>query len=158
MLNRTIAKIFAIVLQYNSTLRIILWQNVKKKNIYIYIYIYILFTPFLFSFLFSLFLLFSVSPSLLSPLYGPKRHLFSLFLLWLWFLAVMVVVFGCDRSLKGVVGCGWVRCGLWVVGRRGCGSVVVVDRHGCGLWVVDRHGCGLWIGVVGSWSWIGELG
>ena len=95
----------------------------------------------------------------------------------------MVVVFGCDRSLKGVVGHGWVRCGLWVVGRRGCGSVVVVDRRGwvrcgvwvgvvvgCGLWVMDRRG---WVVVVdrragmkrvvgrgsaaegGRWSWIG---
>ena len=80
--------------------------------------------------------------------------------------------FGCDRSLKGVVGRGWVRCGLWVVGRRGCGSVVVVDRHGCGLWVVDRRGCGLWVvgcesawlgrgrgsaswDEAGRWSWIG---
>ena len=100
-----------------------------------------------------------------------QRHLFSLFLLWLWFLAVMVVVFGCARSLKGVVGRGWVRCRLWVMGRRGCGSVVVVDRRGCGLWVVDRCGCGLWVvdrragmkRVVGRgsaveggrWSWIG---
>ena len=33
-----------------------------------------------------------------------------------------------------------VGCGLWVVGRRCCGSVVVVDRRGCGLWVVDRRG------------------
>ena len=57
----------------------------------------------------------------------------------------MVVVFGYDRSLKGVVGHGWVRCGLWVVGRRGCGSVVVVDRRGCGLWVMDRRG---WVVVV----------
>ena len=80
----------------------------------------------------------------------------------------MVVVFGCARSLKGVVGHGWVRCGLWVVGRRCCGSVVVVDWRGCGLWVGVVVGCGLWIGmvvgcgmwigVVGSWSWIGELG
>ena len=99
-----------------------------------------------------------------------QRHLFSLSLLWLWFLAVMVVVFGCARSLKGVVGRGWVRCGLWVVGRRGCGSVVVVDRRGCGLWVMDRRG---WVVVVdrrarmkrvigrgsaaegGRWLWIG---
>ena len=83
----------------------------------------------------------------------------------------MVVVFGCARSLKGVVGRGWVRCGLWVVGRRGCGSVVVVDRRGCGLWVMDRRG---WVVVVdrrarmkrvigrgsaaegGRWSWIGS--
>ena len=78
-----------------------------------------------------------------------------------------------------VVGRGWVRCGLWVMGRRGCGSVVVVDRRGCGLWVVDRCGCGLWVvdrrGWVvvvdrraevgrgrgsaaegGRWSWIGS--
>ena len=40
-----------------------------------------------------------------------------------------------------------VGCGLWVVGRRCCGSVVVVDRRGCGLWVVDRRG-----GVVGRGS------
>ena len=38
-----------------------------------------------------------------------------------------------------------VGCGLWVVGRRCCGSVVVVDRRGCGLWVVDRRG---WVVVV----------
>ena len=80
------------------------------------------------------------------------------------------MVFGCARSLKGVVGRGWVRCRLWVVGRRCCGSVVVVDRRGCGLWVVDRRG---WVVVVdqragmkrvvgrgsaiegGRWSWIG---
>ena len=49
-------------------------------------------------------------------------------------LPSLVVVFGCARSLKGVVGRGWVGCGLWVVGRRCCGSVVVVDRRG--LWVV----------------------
>ena len=85
-------------------------------------------------------------------------------------LPSLVVGFGCDRSLKGVVGRGWVRCGLWVVGRRGCGSVVVVDRHGCGLWVMDRRG---WVVVVdrrarmkrvigrgsaaegGRWLWIG---
>ena len=70
----------------------------------------------------------------------------------------MVVVFGYDRSLKGVVGRGWVRYGLWVVGRCGCGSVVVVDRRGCGLWIDVVVGFGLWIGVVRSWSWIGELG
>ena len=57
----------------------------------------------------------------------------------------MVVVFGCARSLKGVMGRGWVRCGLWVVGRRCCGSVVVVDQRGCGLWVVVRRG---WVVVV----------
>ena len=57
----------------------------------------------------------------------------------------MVVVFGCARSLKGVVGRGWIRCGLWVMGRRCCGLVVVVDRRGCGLWVVDRRG---WVVVV----------
>ena len=68
------------------------------------------------------------------------------------------------------MGRGWVRCGLWVVGRRCCGSVVVVDRRGCGLWVVVRRG---WVVVVdrragmkrvvgrgsaaegGRWSWIG---
>ena len=68
------------------------------------------------------------------------------------------------------MGRGWVCCGLWVVGRRGCGSVVVVDRRGCGLWVMDRRG---WVVVVdrragmkrvvgrgsaaegGCWSWIG---
>ena len=64
-----------------------------------------------------------------------------------------------------------VGCGLWVVGRRCCGSVVVVDRRGCGLWVVDRRG---WVVVVdrragmkrvvgrgsaaevGRWSWLGR--
>ena len=147
MPNRIIAKILQQC--YSTILHLELYCSRMLKKIYIYIYIYIYFIPTVFisptSILFSLFLLFSVSPSLLSPFYGPKRHLFSLFLLWLWFLAVMVVVLGCDRSLKGVVGRGWVRCGLWVVGRRGCGSVVVV-------------GCGLWIGVVGSWSWISELG
>ena len=45
-----------------------------------------------------------------------------------------------------------VGCGLWVVGRRCCGSVVVVDRRGCGLWVVDRRGCGLW--DVDRRSWV----
>ena len=69
-----------------------------------------------------------------------QRHLFSLSLLWLWFLAVMVVVFGCARSLKGVVGRGWVRCGLWV-------GVVVGQWW---LWIDVVVGCGLWIGVVGS--------
>ena len=64
----------------------------------------------------------------------------------------MVVVFGCARSLKGVVGRGWIRCGLWVMGRRCCGLVVVVDRRGCGLWVVDRRGCGLW--VVDRRGWV----
>ena len=92
----------------------------------------------------------------------------------------MVVVFGCDRSLKGVVGHGWVRCGLWVgvvVGQWwlwigvvvGCGLWIGVVV-GCGLWVVDRRG---WVVVVdrragmkrvvgrgsaaegGRWSWIG---
>ena len=78
----------------------------------------------------------------------------------------MVVVFGCDRSLKGVVGRGWVRCGLWVgvvVGQWWLWIGVVV---GCGLawlWVV---GCGLaWLGrgrgsasrdEAGRWSWIGS--
>ena len=69
----------------------------------------------------------------------------------------MVVVFGCDRSLKGVVGRGWVRClgywlwlgcgfGVWVVGD-GVGQwwLWVVDRRGCGLWVMDRRG---WVVVV----------
>ena len=40
---------------------------------------------------------------------------------------MVVVVFGCDRCLKGVVGRGWVWC-------LGCGS---------GAWVVDD--------VVGQW-------
>ena len=52
----------------------------------------------------------------------------------------MVVVFGCARSLKGVVGRGWVRCGLWV-------GVVVGQWW---LWIDVVVGCGLWIGVVGS--------
>ena len=82
----------------------------------------------------------------------------------------MVVVFGYDRSLKGVVGRGWVRClghwswlgygsGIWVVGD-GVGQwwLWVVDRRGCGLWIGMVMGCGLWIGVVRSWSWIGKLG
>ena len=56
----------------------------------------------------------------------------------------MVVVFGCDRSLKGVVGCGWVRCGLWVVGRCDCGSwIVVMDRR---AEVGRGHGRG-WVGA-----------
>ena len=106
------------------------------------------------SILFSLFLLFSVSPSLLSPLYGPNAisslSSFSSCGFWL-----------CPELKRG--------CGLWVVGRRCCGSVVVVDRRGCGLWVVDRRG---WVVVVdrragmkgvvgrgsaaegGRWSWI----
>ena len=41
-----------------------------------------------------------------------------------------------------------VGCGLWVVGRRGCGSVVIVDRRGSGLWIGVVVGCGLWISVV----------
>ena len=81
-----------------------------------------------------------------------------------------VVVFGYARSLKGVVGRGWVRCGLWVgvvVGQWwlwigvvvGCGLWIGVVGVvvGCGLWIGVVVGCGLWIGVVGSWSWIGEL-
>ena len=98
---------------------------------------------------------------------------------------MVVVVFGCDRSLKGVVGRGWVRCldhwswlgcgsGVWVVGD-GVGQwwLWVADRRGCGLWVLDWRG---WVVVVdrragmkrvvgcglaaegGRWSWIGELG
>ena len=77
-------------------------------------------------------------------------------------LPSLVAVFGCARSLKGVVGRGWIRCGLWVVG---CGSALlwvsggcglawlwVVGRRGCGLWVVDRCGCGLW--DVDRRSWV----
>ena len=59
----------------------------------------------------------------------------------------MVVVFGCARSLKGVVGRGWVRCGLWVVG---CGLWVGVVVGQWWLWIGVVVGCGLWIGVVGS--------
>ena len=44
MVYLTIAKNFAIVLQYNSKLRIVL-QHYAKKKIYIYIYIYIYFIP-----------------------------------------------------------------------------------------------------------------
>ena len=78
----------------------------------------------------------------------------------------LVVVFGCAQSLKGVVGRGWVRCGLWVVGRHGCGLVVVVDRSGCGLWIGVVVGCrSTWLGrgrgrgsaswdETGRWSWI----
>ena len=98
---------------------------------------------------------------------------------------MVVVVFGCDRSLKGVVDRGWVRClgywswlgcgfGVWVVGD-GVGQwwLWVVDRRGYGSWVMDRRG---WVVVVdrragmkrvvgrgsaaegGRWLWIGELG
>ena len=107
MVNCIIAKNFAIVLQYTSKLRIVLQQYVKK-------YIYILFPSDFFSptsILFSLFLLFSVSPSLLSPLYGPKRHLFSLFLLC-W-----VRCLGCGWVVGPVFG-SWLGCGsdVWVVG------------------------------------------
>ena len=108
-----------------------------KKKIYIYIYIFYShknlsdFNSFL-----SLPSLLYFSISSLSSLRTQTTSLLS--------LPSLVVVFGCDRSLKGVVGRGWVHCGLWVVGRRGCGSVVVVDRRGCGLW----------IGVVG-WYWRG---
>ena len=56
--------------------------------------------------------------------------------------------------------------------KRGCGSwlgsvfgLLVVVRGWVGgpvfgSWVTAwvSSGCGLWIGVVGSWSWIGELG
>ena len=84
----------------------------------------------------------------------------------------MVVVFGCDRSLKGVVGRDWVRClGHW--SWLGCGFGVWVVGDGVGqwwLWVVDRRG---WVVAVdrragmkrvvgrgsaaewGRWSWIG---
>ena len=153
MLNRTIAK--------NS--------RMLKKNIYI------LFTPFLFSFLFSLFLLFYFSISALSSLRTQTPSLLS--------LPSLVVVFGCDScgfwlcpELKR--GCGSWLGPLWVVGygsawlwvSGGCGSawLWVVDRRGCGLWVVDRRG---WVVVVdrraevgrgrgsaaegGRWSWIG---
>ena len=64
----------------------------------------------------------------------------------------MVVVFGCARSLKGVVGRGWIRCGLWVVG---CGSALLWVSGGCGsawLWVV---GCGsTWLWVVDRRGWV----
>ena len=70
----------------------------------------------------------------------------------------MVVVFGCDRSLKGVVGRGWVRCGLWVgvvVGQWWLWTGVVV---GCGLWIDVVVGCGRgsasW-DEASRWSWIG---
>ena len=146
MENRIIAK--NLELYYSSML----------KNIYIYIlFPSDFFTPT--SILFSLFLLFSISPSLLSPLYRPKRHLFSLFLLcgsgvWvvigLWVRclgrgcrrgSVVVVVFGCDRCLKGVVGRGWVRClgrwswlGLVLRSWLGCGSGVWVVGDSVGQW------------------------
>ena len=117
----TIAKNFAIVLQYNSKVRIVLLQYSKKK-------LYILFTfsseislssisLFQFSSLF-------VSPSALSSLEAQTPFFllcgcFFFFLgvgdgvgqWWLWVLAwvTMVVVvfffFGCDQCLKG----------LWVV-------------------------------------------
>ena len=67
---------------------------------------------------------------------------------------MVVVVFGCDRSLKGVVGRGWVRClGHW--SWLGCGSGVWVVGDGVGqwrLWVVDRRGYGLW--VVDRCGWV----
>ena len=47
--------------------------------------------------------------------------------------------------LKGVVGCGWVRC-------LGCGWVVVVDRRAGMKWVIGR---GL-AAEVGRWSWLGR--
>ena len=55
------------------------------------------------------------------------------------------MVFGCARSLKGVVGRGWIRCGLWVgvvVGQWWLWIGVVV---GCGLWIGVVVGCGLWV-------------
>ena len=48
--------------------------------------------------------------------------------------------------LKGVVGCGWVRC----LGR---GWVVVVDQRAGMKWVVGR-GSASW-DEEGCWSWIG---
>ena len=60
---------------------------------------------------------------------------------------MVVVVFGCDRCLKGVVGHGWVRClGHW--SWLGCGFGVWVVGDGVGqwwLWIVDRRG---WVVVV----------
>ena len=102
MVNRTIAKFFAIMLQYNSKIRIVLQQYVKKKKKN---FPSIFFSPT--SILFSLFLLLSVSPSLFSPLYGPKRHLFSLFLLC-W-----VRCLGCGSYVQ-VVGDGVGQWWLWL--------------------------------------------
>ena len=55
--------------------------------------------------------------------------------------------------LKGVVGCGWVRC-------LGCGWVVIVDRRAGMKWVVGRGSTaevGGWsLVVVGLWSWLGR--
>ena len=137
----------------------------KNKNIYIYIY----FIPHCFylsnlnSFL-SLPSLLCFSISALSSLRTQTPSLLS--------LPSLVVVFGCDRSLKGVVGRGWVHClghWLWL----GYGSDVWVVGDGVGqwwLWVVDRRG---WVVAVdrragmkrvisrgsaaewGRWSWIG---
>ena len=102
MVNSTIANFFAIVLQYNSKVRIVL-EHYSKKNINIYIYIYILFHRF-----FSL-SSFSALFSLLSSLFRPKHHIFSLFLLSSFSVGSGVWVVG--RGLW--LGCG---SGVWVVG------------------------------------------
>ena len=78
---------------------------------------------------------------------------------------MVVVVFGCDRCLKGVVGHGWVRClgrwswlGLVLRSWLGCGSGVWVVSDGVGQWwlwflawvTVDLL-IGGWIGWVDHW-------
>ena len=138
MVNRTIAKIFAIMLQYNSKLRIVLQQYVKN--------IYIFYSPPIFSLQLQFFSLSSFSSLFL--------HLCSLL--------------STDPNAISSLSSFYVGSGVQVVGLvfrswLGCGSDVWIVGDGMGqwwLWVVDRRGCGLWIGVVGSWSWswIGELG
>ena len=74
--NSSIAKFFSILLQYNSKYRIFLFIVLQKKYIYIFYAFY--FTrnfsliPFIFSILFSLFLL--CSPSALSSLKLHRRN------------------------------------------------------------------------------------
>ena len=152
-----IAKFFAIVLRYNSKVRIVLYQYSKKKIILF------TFSPWNFSLvcliisvLFSLFLLCFSIYSLLST--DPNTILPSLWLLFLffgcgwWRGSVVVVVFsvghcgGCGFFF--FFGCDWCLKGLWVV-------------VGSDVWVVGRGwvrclGRGWVVAEVGYWPWIGE--
>ena len=100
----TIAKFFAIVLQYNSKVRIVLQQYSK----YIYIF-YSLFPPKFLSpqshYFSSLLSLPSLFLHLLSPLYRPKHHssffVVAFFIFWVW---VMAWISG---------GCGFQHGSLW---------------------------------------------
>ena len=126
MVNLTIANFFAIVLQYNSKVRIVL-EHYSKKNINIYIYIFYSIDSFL--------SLHSLLSSLFSLLYSDPNTISSLSSFSL--PSLLGPVFGLL-----VVVCGWVVglvFGLWVT---------AWVNSGCGFW----HGCGLWSGsVFGSW-------